>query len=96
MSGHPAGFVLIAGAFGAFQLAGVVADARLQERIGGAARATVTSVAGLGMNVVTLVVYAGYGAVSGRLSNGVAFALFAVPYVVVAVLAGRRERAVAQ
>ncbi|MEU4509184.1 MFS transporter [Nonomuraea wenchangensis] len=96
LSGHPAGFVLIAGAFGAFQLAGVVADARLQERIGGAARATVTSVAGLGVNVITLAVYAGYGAVSGRLSNGVAFALFAVPYLVVAVLAGRRERAVAQ
>ncbi|MEU6722843.1 MFS transporter [Nonomuraea wenchangensis] len=96
LSGHPAGFVLIAGAFGAFQLAGVVADARLQERISGAARATVTSVAGLGVNVITLAVYAGYGAVSGRLSNGVAFALFAVPYLVVAVLAGRRERVVAQ
>ncbi|MGW2145699.1 MFS transporter [Nonomuraea bangladeshensis] len=96
LSEHPAGFVLIAVAFGAFQLAGVVADARLQERIGGAARATVTSVAGLGVNVITLAVYAGYGAVSGRLSNGAAFALFAVPYLVVAVLAGRRERVVAQ
>ncbi|MCK2214464.1 MFS transporter [Actinomadura sp. ATCC 31491] len=96
LSGHPAGFVLIAVAFGAFQLAGVVADARLQERITGPARATVTSVAGLGVNVVTLGVYAAYGAMSGVVSNGVAFALLAAPYAVIAVLAARPERVTAQ
>jgi len=35
-------------AYGLFRLVLVVADARLQERIAGGARATVTSVAGLG------------------------------------------------
>ncbi|MFD2357483.1 hypothetical protein ACFSTC_61745 [Nonomuraea ferruginea] len=45
LSGHPAGFVAIAAAFGVFQLAGVVADARLQDSITGPSRATVTSVA---------------------------------------------------
>ncbi|MEW9554603.1 MFS transporter [Nonomuraea sp. NPDC050783] len=92
LSGHPAGFALVAVAFGGFQLAGVVADARLQERIGAAARATVTSVAGLGANVVTLAVYAGYGAASGALSNGSAFALFAAAYLVIAVLVARPSR----
>ncbi|MFI7701970.1 MFS transporter [Nonomuraea sp. NPDC049480] len=86
MSGHPAGFALIAVAFGAFQLAGVVADARLQERITGPARATVTSVAGLGMNVVTLVVYTAYGAASSGLSHGAAFAVLVAPYVLIALL----------
>ncbi|HEX4818190.1 MAG TPA: MFS transporter [Nonomuraea sp.] len=90
-SGHPAGFALIAVAFGAFQMAGVAADARLQERIDGSARATVTSVAGLGMNVVTLAVYASYGLASSGLSHGMTFALLVTPYVLVAVLAARRS-----
>ncbi|WP_188188773.1 MFS transporter [Nonomuraea sp. SYSU D8015] len=89
ISGHPAGFALIAVAFGAFQLAGVVADARLQERITGPSRATVTSVAGLGTNVVTLAVYTAYGAASSGLSHGVTFAVLVAPYVLVAVLAAR-------
>ncbi|MEV4167756.1 MFS transporter [Nonomuraea sp. NPDC049709] len=89
MSGHPAGFVLIALAFGAFQLAGVLADVRLQERITGPARATVTSVAGLGTNVVTLGVYAAYGAASPYASHGVTFALLTLPYVLVALLTAR-------
>ncbi|MEO3886837.1 MFS transporter [Nonomuraea sp. B5E05] len=89
VSGHPAGFVLIALAFGAFQLAGVVADARMQERITGTARATVTSVAGLGMNVVTLAVYAAYGATSSYVSHGLTFALMVVPYAFIALLTAR-------
>ncbi|TDE20911.1 MFS transporter [Nonomuraea mesophila] len=89
VSGHPAGFVLIALAFGAFQLASVVADARLQERITGTARATVTSVAGLGMNVVTLAVYAAYGAASSYVSHGLTFALMVVPYAFIALLTAR-------
>ncbi|MGP3916501.1 MFS transporter [Nonomuraea sp. 10N515B] len=89
VSGHPAGFALIAVAFGAFQLAGVVADARLQERITGPSRATVTSVAGLGTNVVTLAVYTAYGAASSSLPHGVAFAVLVAPYVLIALLAAR-------
>ncbi|MBF8191439.1 MFS transporter [Nonomuraea sp. K274] len=91
ISGHPAGLGLIAVAFGAFQLAGVVADARLQERIGGAARATVTSVAGLGTNVITLLVYTAYGAASPYVAHGAAFALFVVPYVLIALLMIREK-----
>ncbi|TMR08058.1 MFS transporter [Nonomuraea turkmeniaca] len=87
LSGHAAGFVLIAVAFGAFQMTGVVADARLQERITGPARATVTSVAGLGENLVTLAVYAVYGAASSGLSHGATFALLVAPYVLIALLA---------
>ncbi|MGN9837730.1 MFS transporter [Nonomuraea sp. H19] len=87
MSGHPAGFALIAVAFGVFQLAGVVADARLQERISGTARATVTSVAGLGTNLVTLGVYLAYGAASSYVSHGVTFAILVAPYVLIALMA---------
>ncbi|MFG1708719.1 MFS transporter [Nonomuraea sp. M3C6] len=92
ISGHPAGFLLIAVAFGAFQLTGVVADVRLQERITGAARATVTSVAGLGVNLVTLAVYVTYGAASSHLSHGMTFALLVLPYVAIAVLAAPKTR----
>ncbi|SEG76487.1 Predicted arabinose efflux permease, MFS family [Nonomuraea solani] len=86
VSGHVAGFVPIAVAFGAFQLAGVLADVRLQGRITGPARATVTSVAGLGTNVVTLAVYTAYGAASPYASHGVTFALLLLPYVLVTLL----------
>ncbi|MQY16144.1 hypothetical protein SRB5_63370 [Streptomyces sp. RB5] len=91
---HPGGMVLVGVAFCGFQLAGVVAGARLQARIEGAARATVTSVAGLGTDVATVGVYGGYAVVSGVGSHAVAFVVFAVPYVVVAgVLGGRRKGA---
>ncbi|MGW0807220.1 MFS transporter [Nonomuraea sp. NPDC002799] len=92
ISGHPAGFVLIALAFGAFQLAGVVADVRLQERITGTARATVTSVAGLGTNLVTLAVYVSYAAVSPYASHGVTFAVLLAPYVLIALMTAQPSR----
>ncbi|QFY05492.1 MFS transporter [Nonomuraea phyllanthi] len=91
LSGHPAGFGLIAVAFGAFQLAEVTADARLQDRITGDARATVTSLAGLGTNLVTVAVYPLYGLLSSHVSHGVTFAVLALPYLLMAV-AGRRSR----
>jgi MFS family permease len=84
LSGRPAGFVVIAGAFGAFEMASVVADARLQETITGPSRATVTSLAGLGTDLATVLVYGLYAAGSTVLPNSVIFALFAVPYVVIA------------
>ncbi|MGW2154557.1 MFS transporter [Nonomuraea sp. NPDC001699] len=88
---HPAGFALVAVSFGAFQMAGVVADARLQERVSGDQRATVTSVAGLGTNVVTLAVYTAYGAGSPFLSHGTTFALLVLPYVVIALWLARER-----
>jgi hypothetical protein len=83
VSGAPAGIALVAVAFGAFQLAGVVADARLQERITGPGRATVTSLASLGTDLATVAVYLLY-AMPASSGHGVAFALFSVPYLVVA------------
>lgn len=93
---HPAGFVLIAVAFGAAQLATVLADARLQARITGASRATVTSLAGMATDVLIIVTYAGYGLLATVAGNAVAFALTAGAYLVVALvlLARRRRRAV--
>ncbi|MER7500554.1 MFS transporter [Nonomuraea pusilla] len=84
LSGSPAGFAPVALAFGTFQMAAVVADAGLQERLSGRARATVTSVAGLGTNLVTLGVYTAYGSLSAYASHGVSFALLVLPYALVA------------
>jgi MFS family permease len=92
-SGVPAGIALVAVAFGVFQMASVVADARLQERITGPSRATVTSLAGLGTEVVTIGVYGTYAVASAVVDHGVIFALFAVPYLLVALgLAGAHYR----
>ncbi|MET7866395.1 MFS transporter [Micromonospora taraxaci] len=90
---HPAGFALLAVAFGAAQLATVLADARLQARITGTSRATVTSLAGMATDVLIIVTYAGYGLLATVAGNAVAFAVTAVPYGVLAlVLLARRRR----
>ncbi|MGW3606577.1 MFS transporter [Micromonospora sp. NPDC005161] len=92
---HPAGFVLLAVAFGAAQLATVLADARLQARITGNSRATVTSLAGMATDVLVIVTYVGYGLVATAAGNAVAFAVAAGPYLIVALVlvAHRRRRA---
>ncbi|OKI69625.1 transporter [Micromonospora sp. CB01531] len=88
---NPAGFVLIGAAFGAFQLATVLADVRLQSQITGPSRATVSSAAGMATDLSIIAVYAGYGAVATAAGNALAFAVALVPYLVVAVwLAVRR------
>jgi MFS family permease len=93
LSGRAAGFVLIAVAFCAFQMASVVVDARLQETITGPSRATVTSLAGLGTDVATVLVYGAYAAGSAlSLANSTIFALFAVPYAVIAIWLARGTR----
>ncbi|SCL48315.1 MFS transporter [Micromonospora chersina] len=81
---HPAGFVLVGVAFAAFQLATVLADVRLQARISGPDRATVTSVAGMATDLTIIAVYAGYGVVAGVAGNAVAFAVAVLPYLLVA------------
>ena len=73
--------------------AGVVADARLQERISGASRATVTSLAGLGTEVATVLVYAAYAAAAAMTQHAVIFALFALPYVLIGLRLARSSRA---
>lgn len=83
---RPLGFALVAAAFCGFQLATVLADARLQARITGASRATVTSLAGMATDVTIIAVYGGYGLLATGAGNGVAFAVAAVPYLIVALL----------
>ncbi|MEE1938906.1 MFS transporter [Streptomyces sp. TRM 70361] len=82
--GHPAGMAAVAAGFGVFQWAMVTADARLQESVRDRARATVTSIAGFGSEVVAVLVFAGYALGSARLAPGPLLALAAVPYLVVA------------
>ncbi|MEV6103179.1 MFS transporter [Streptomyces sp. NPDC051940] len=90
---HPAGMVLVGVAFCGFQLAGVVADARLQERITGPARATLTSFAGLATDLATIGVYGGYALAAAPTSHATAFAVLALPYVVASALAPVLRRA---
>ncbi|MEV4483055.1 MFS transporter [Micromonospora coxensis] len=82
---HPAGFVLLGVAFGAFQIATVLADARLQARITGPSRATVTSAAGMATDLAIIAVYGGYGLLAGLGGNATAFVAAAVPYLIVVV-----------
>ncbi|HKE50395.1 MAG TPA: MFS transporter [Actinomycetes bacterium] len=76
---HPTGFVLIAIGYGLIQLALVVAEVRLQDRIDGPARATVTSVAGFGADVVAVLMYTSYGLGSVVLDPAAALAVLALP-----------------
>lgn len=94
-SGVAVGFVAVAAAFCAFQMAAVLADARLQESIMGPARATVTSLAGLGTEVGALLVYGGYAAASALTDHATIFTVSALPYAVLALvlfLGGSRGR----
>jgi energy-converting hydrogenase Eha subunit E len=84
--GTPAGIGLVAVAFGGFQLGNVLADARLQDRIEGARRATLTSVASMGTEVATVGVFAAYALVGASYAHGIAFTVFAVPYLVTALV----------
>ncbi|MEU4875937.1 MFS transporter [Streptomyces sp. NPDC021608] len=84
LTGGLGGVVLVALAFGGFQLATVLADVRLQRRIEGAGRATLTSVAGLGTELLTIAVYGAYGFLGSAYGHGAAFALFAAPYLATA------------
>ncbi|WP_328347177.1 MFS transporter [Micromonospora sp. NBC_00421] len=81
---HPGGFVLLGVAFCALQLATVLADARLQARITGPGRATVTSVAGMGTDLAMIGAYGGYALVAATGGHATAFAAAAVPYLLVA------------
>jgi MFS family permease len=89
LSRHPAGLFLVALAFGGFQVATVVADTRLQERITGPGRATVTSVAALGTDALTILVYGVYAALAPT-GPAIAFALIVLPYLLVAGTLWRR------
>ncbi len=57
---RPAGVAVLAVYYGVYRLVLVVADARLQQRITGPARATVTSVAAVGSELATIVLFAAW------------------------------------
>jgi MFS family permease len=57
---HPAGVAAVALFYGIYRAVVVVADARLQERIESRSRATVTSVAGLGTDIMSFAIYAAW------------------------------------
>lgn len=81
---HPLGFVALGVGFGFVSFAIVVAAARLQETLTGP-RATVTSVANVGEEVVALAVFGAFGAASGSVSLPVLTALATVPALALAV-----------
>ncbi|WP_331272457.1 MFS transporter [Motilibacter aurantiacus] len=80
-----AGIAAVAAFYGLYRWVLVLTEARLQDQVRGPARATVTSVAGLGSELAAFLVYLAW-AVSGSLAVGVLVALVA------AVLAGQRAR----
>jgi MFS family permease len=82
LAGHPAGVVAVAAFYGGYRAMLVVLDARLQERVTSATRATVTSVAGLGTELATFGVYAAW-AVGGAPLLAAAGLLIAVALPVV-------------
>jgi MFS family permease len=93
---HPAGFLLIAIGYGLIELALVVAEVRLQDRIDGPARATVTSVAGFGADGVAVLMYISYGLGSAVLDPAATLAVLALPPLGIAVVlaaSGPRRRA---
>jgi MFS family permease len=75
--GHPAGVAAVAVSYGAYRAVVVVCDARLQDRIASRSRATVTSVAGLGTDVLSFTIYAAWvlGEVPGVAAVGLVTAL---------------------
>lgn len=85
LAGSVWGFVPIALGYGGLQYGIVLADAKLQASVEGPARATVTSVAGLGAGIGALGSYALWGAVAEFHGNGLgvaAIALLLLPAVV--------------
>ncbi|MEW2359503.1 MFS transporter [Spirillospora sp. NPDC029432] len=81
-AGRAEGLLLVGAAFGILQWAMAAADARLQERITDRSRATVTSLAGWGSEVLSVAIFAAYGAGSLWAGHGVLFAVAGVPYMV--------------
>ncbi|MHC1558420.1 MFS transporter [Actinomycetospora sp. C-140] len=86
------GFAVLGAGWGVLQMLLVVVETRVQDAVTGEARATVTSVAGLGSEAVALGVLATVGAGSPWVSLPVLVAALAVPLLAVAVMVGRHEK----
>lgn len=88
----PAGIVLVGLAFAGFQLAEVLADVRLQHRIDDARRATLTSVASLGTELVTVAVFGLYTLLGTAAEESTVFVILSLPYLVTALVLGSGGR----
>jgi Major Facilitator Superfamily len=87
LSGSPWGLVLVALGYGAWQHAEVVVGARLQAAVSGPARATVTSVAGLGAELAAIQLYVLWGLAVGPLGDGAAVAVTAASLLPIGLMA---------
>lgn len=79
----------ISAGYGVLQLVLIVAEARMQDAITGPARATVTSVAGLGSEVLAMLLYLGFAVGSFWWGYAALVTLFAAAPLVVAALVPR-------
>jgi membrane protein implicated in regulation of membrane protease activity len=91
LAGNAVGTTLVGVAFGGFQFVNVLADARLQDRIEGPRRATLTSVASLGTELATVAVFGTYALIAASHAHSTAFAVFSVPYLVTALVLVARD-----
>ncbi|WP_432191676.1 MFS transporter [Streptomyces sp. bgisy027] len=91
-----AGIALVSLAFAGFQLAEVLADVRLQHRIDETRRATLTSVASLGTELATVVIFGVYALLGTDAAHSTVFAVLAVPYLVTASALARSRAATAR
>lgn len=89
LSGAAFGISLFALLYAGMQTTSVLAEARLQEHAPPATRATVTSVRGVLMEVMTLVGFAAVGAVTAGAGLTVGISVVLLPALAAAVLAGR-------
>ena len=89
LTDRTAGFTGVAIAFGVVQFGITSAQVRLQHAITGPARATVTSVAGVGADIFAIIVFAASAAIAQWLPVTGLLATFAVPLIVLALLTPR-------
>jgi MFS family permease len=89
LTDRSAGFTGVAIAFGVVQFGITGAEIRLQHAISGRARATVTSVAGVGADVFAIIVFAASAAIAQWLPVTGLLATFAVPLFVLALFTPR-------
>ncbi|MFW0784173.1 MFS transporter [Gordonia sp. CPCC 206044] len=85
-SGHPAGIVLVAFGFGVLGWALVVADGMLQDRVPSSHRATITSMAGVGEELVAIAAFGAWAVGAQWWPPTILFALAATPYAVLCVV----------
>jgi hypothetical protein len=90
--GDAVGFGLIGLAFCVFQMTQIAADAHIQDTTSGAARSTVTSVAGFGSAISVIATYAIYGAGTNIASHAQLFVIGAAAYVLLGIAVANFSR----